>query len=226
VAAIVVVGQIARDLVLVVDEVPGPGNTAAVRARREMLGGKGANQAVALAQLGLTVALVGVVGDDSAGEAALRQAERDGIDISAAVRRDGTATGLIVDIVDRSRRWRYLEDLPRQVLVTEADIAAAAPVITAAQWVSVQLQQPPEAALAAVRCARRSGSRVVLDGVPPEGPHRAPLLAGTDVLRADAREAELLTGTRLGSADETGQGRDTAAAAWAGAGGLRGRGGR
>ena len=51
---IVVVGQIARDLVLVVDEVPGPGGTAPVRERREMLGGKGANIAVGLAQLGVT----------------------------------------------------------------------------------------------------------------------------------------------------------------------------
>ena len=46
-------GQIARDLVLVVDEAPGPGQSASVRERREMLGGKGANQAVALAQLGM-----------------------------------------------------------------------------------------------------------------------------------------------------------------------------
>ena len=40
---IVVVGQVARDLVLVVDEVPGAGGRVDVRRRREMLGGKGAN---------------------------------------------------------------------------------------------------------------------------------------------------------------------------------------
>jgi ribokinase len=38
---VVVVGQIARDLVVVVDEVPGPDATAPVRRRREMPGGKG-----------------------------------------------------------------------------------------------------------------------------------------------------------------------------------------
>ncbi len=63
-----VVGQIARDLVLVVDEVPGPGSSAPVRERREMLGGKGANIAVGLAQLGAPVKLVGVVGDDDIGD--------------------------------------------------------------------------------------------------------------------------------------------------------------
>jgi ribokinase len=47
----VVLGQIARDLVLRVDEVPGPGESAPVRSRREMLGGKGANQAVVLRRM-------------------------------------------------------------------------------------------------------------------------------------------------------------------------------
>ena len=46
---VVVIGQIARDLVLVVDEVPGPSGSTDVRRRRELLGGKGANIAVGLA---------------------------------------------------------------------------------------------------------------------------------------------------------------------------------
>ena len=64
---VVVVGQIARDLVLVVDEVPGPSGSTDVRQRRELLGGKGANIAVGLRQLGVPVAVVGVVGDDQVG---------------------------------------------------------------------------------------------------------------------------------------------------------------
>ncbi|WP_230858956.1 hypothetical protein [Actinoplanes aureus] len=49
---VVVAGQLARDLVLLIDEMPAAGTSADARVRREMLGGKGANQAVALAQLG------------------------------------------------------------------------------------------------------------------------------------------------------------------------------
>ena len=37
----VVVGQVARDLVLVVEEVPRPGGSVDVDYRRELLGGKG-----------------------------------------------------------------------------------------------------------------------------------------------------------------------------------------
>ena len=57
----------ARDLALRVDNVPGSGGTTAVRELWEMLGGKGANKAVALAQLGIAPALVAVLGDDDTG---------------------------------------------------------------------------------------------------------------------------------------------------------------
>ena len=70
---VVVVGQVARDLVLVVDEVPGPGGTVDVEQRRELLGSKEANIAVGLTQLGVPVAALGVV-DDLVGEELLATA--------------------------------------------------------------------------------------------------------------------------------------------------------
>ncbi|MEU7481995.1 PfkB family carbohydrate kinase [Lentzea sp. NPDC042327] len=186
---IVVVGQIARDLVLVVDEVPGSGGTSQVRQRREMLGGKGANIAVGLAQLGAAVELVGVVGEDGVGERLVARAAADGIGTAGVVRRGVSA--LIVDLV--ADGWRYLEDLREPV--REEDLPLD--VIAAAKAVVVQLQLPPEVALKAARSAR---GVVVLDGAPEE--FRDELLACADVLRADHREAELLTGRKITSTDD------------------------
>jgi ribokinase len=123
-ADVVVAGQLARDLVLVVNDVPEAGQSGPVRERREMLGGKGANQAVAVAQLGLRPALIAVAGD-----------------------------GLITDIVDAAGHWRYLEDLPPSVLLSESDVRAAARLFDGARWASVQLQDPEEAARLAVAAA-------------------------------------------------------------------------
>jgi ribokinase len=198
----VVFGQLARDLVLVVEDVPSAGQSIPVQQRLEMLGGKGANQAVALAQLDTPPALVAVAGDDAVGSGLLRQAEDDGIDVSATVRRARTRTGLIVDIVDGRGRWRYLEQLPPPVLLTEDDVLEAVPLLTDAQWASVQLQQPPEAALTAVRAAQLAGCTVVLDGAPEGGRHRDELLAVAAVVRADAREAQLLAGTGIENLDD------------------------
>ena len=101
---VVVVGQVARDLVLVVDELPGSGGSVNVRQRREILGGKGANIAVSLAQLGVPVALVGVVGDDGVGGDLLAQCRSDGIDLTALVQRPESESALIVDVVTRYGR--------------------------------------------------------------------------------------------------------------------------
>lgn len=194
---VVVAGQLARDLVLVVDDLPEAGQSRPVRTRREMLGGKGANQAVALAQLGLCPALVAVAGDDATGSRLLAQARRDRVDVSAVTRRKGTATGLIVDVVDRTGRWRYLEDLPPSVLLSESDIRKAARLFDGARWASVQLQQPAAAVLAATELAGQACCRLVLDGAPPAGADPAALIGSADVVRADAREAGLLTGTEI-----------------------------
>lgn len=191
---VVVVGQVARDLVLLVDELPAAGTSVAVRERTETLGGKGANQAVSAAQLGVSVALVGVVGDDAEADRVLERARADGIDVGAVARRPGTRTGLIVDVVDAQARWRYFEDLPPEVLLTEMDIAGAAGLFGAARAVLVQLQQPTAAALAAARAAHAAGALVVLDGAPAQPSVADDLLAVADVVRADAQEAELLTG--------------------------------
>jgi ribokinase len=96
---VAVAGQIARDLVLVIPELPGPNSSAQVTERREMLGGKGANIAVAAAQLGSRVALIGVVGADHTGDWLISQVKTDRIDTTAVVSRPGTTSGLIVDLV-------------------------------------------------------------------------------------------------------------------------------
>ncbi|MEV6792880.1 PfkB family carbohydrate kinase [Streptomyces sp. NPDC051320] len=188
---VVVIGQLGRDLVLRTDGLPQAGGSVTAETRWESLGGKGANQAVALAQLDVPVSLVGVAGDDHQGASVLRQAGRDGIDTAAVVRRGRTA--LLVDIVDESASRRLLEDIPEQSLVTVEDLRQAEAVLGEADTVSIQLQQPAATVLAAARRARQGAARVVADGV-PEPSLCDELLASVDVLRADAAEAELLAG--------------------------------
>jgi ribokinase len=157
--SVVVVGQVGRDLVLRCAELPERGGSARVVERREMLGGKGANQAVGLSQLGVPVALIGVVGDDAPGVAVLRQASDGGIDTRGVAQRGDTA--LLVDVVDAPGSRRLLEDIPDSSLVTADDLDRSAAVFDAADMVSLQLQQPPETVLVAARRAHERGARPV-----------------------------------------------------------------
>jgi ribokinase len=197
--SVVVIGQIGRDLVLRTDGPPSATDSTAILHREELLGGKGANQAVGLTQLGVPVALIGVVGDDIAGASVLHQAERDGIDISGVVRRGTTA--LLIDIVGRPPERLLLEHVPQTSLTQVADLDGAAALVDAADTVSIQLQQPATTVLAAARRARQRGARVVADGAPPPG-IQADLLASIDVLRADASEAALLAGKAVTTVEQ------------------------
>jgi ribokinase len=192
-ADVVVAGQLARDLVLVVEDVPEAGQSRPVRERREMLGGKGANQAVAVAQLGLHPALIAVAGDDEAGSRLLEQASRDGIDVSAVTVREGTATGLITDIVDAAGHWRYLENLPPSVLLNEQDVRAAAPLLKrtspSAAWRSRSSRRSPMAVPPVRRASRGHGATQLKAGM--QGP---PPVAVTGRARATAPNARARRG--------------------------------
>ncbi|MEB3982856.1 PfkB family carbohydrate kinase [Mycobacterium sp. 663a-19] len=194
---VVVIGQIGCDLVLRTGAPPSASESTTVLQRKELLGGKGANQAVGLAQLGVPVALIGVVGDDIAGAFVLEQAELDGIDIGGVVRRGATA--LLIDLVAPPPRRMLLEDVPESSLVQVADLDRS--LLDSADTVSIQLQQPAATALAAARRGRRCGARVVADGAPPQD-ILADLLASVDVMRADAAEVALIAGRTIGTVRE------------------------
>jgi ribokinase len=61
---IVVVGSINMDLVSQTERIPQPGETLIGLSFQLHSGGKGANQAVAVARLGYPSTLLGVLGDD------------------------------------------------------------------------------------------------------------------------------------------------------------------
>lgn len=188
---VVVVGQTGRDLIIRTDGLPESGQSAPVVHWHEALGGKGANQAVGLAQLDAPVALIGVLGNDHYGDQAQAQAVQDGIDVSGIVRRGRTA--LLVDLVDELASRRLFESIPADALCSVLDLSRSSALIARADTVSIQLQQPQHTVLEAARQGRAAGALVVADGaVHPD--LQADLLPLLDVLRADAAEAALISG--------------------------------
>src|SRR3954471_10690087 len=97
---VVVVGSVSADLVVRVARLPGPGETVTGGTFARHGGGKGANQAVAAARLGATGSLVGAVGDDELGTAAVDELRAEGVDTGAIVRLAGVATGVALITVD------------------------------------------------------------------------------------------------------------------------------
>src|SRR3954452_399484 len=96
---VLVVGSVNVDIVVTLERLPAPGETVIGGRLARGGGGKGANQAVAAARAGARVRLVGAVGDDDFGAAALQELRNEGIDVSG-VRRTTEPTGVALIAVD------------------------------------------------------------------------------------------------------------------------------
>ena len=95
-----VLGSINMDISVTVDVLPGPGATVLGGAARFTPGGKGANQAVAAARLGASVAMAGCVGQDDFGQQLVKALAAEGVDTAAVAIADGVPTGLAMITVD------------------------------------------------------------------------------------------------------------------------------
>ncbi len=97
---VVVVGAINVDFVVAAQRLPGPGETVVGEGLQTFGGGKGANAAVAAARVGAVVRLIGAVGDDDTGAAALAELVTEGVDVSDVAVLAGESTGVALIVVD------------------------------------------------------------------------------------------------------------------------------
>jgi ribokinase len=200
---IALVGSINLDLVVEVERHPAPGETVIGSDRRELPGGKGANQAVAAARLGAEVAFVGRVGADDAGRRLRDGLAAEGVDV-AHVRVDPQApTGMALIAVDRAGENTIVVSSGANARVSAADVDAARDALSGAAVTLVQ-HEVPEAAVAAALAA--GGGTVVLNPAPAR-----PLVADVDVLVPNRGELEALAG-RSGDPVELARGLDAARA--------------
>lgn len=102
-----VVGSINMDLILNMKKVPEVGENVLGTDYGYANGGKGANQATALAKLSAKVKMIGKVADDSNGAKLLENLKNNNIDISG-VATDGSQTGLAAIILDGEGRNRIV----------------------------------------------------------------------------------------------------------------------
>jgi ribokinase len=106
VARLTVLGSLNMDIAVTVPVLPGPGATVLGGAALFAPGGKGANQAVAAARLGgaagMTVAMVGCVGDDEFGRTLRKALRTEGIDDEGVRVVDGVPTGIAMITVDEA----------------------------------------------------------------------------------------------------------------------------
>ncbi len=190
---IVVVGSINTDLTIRVphfavanETVLGHGDFTTTQ------GGKGANQAVAAAAAGLPVHIIGKVGADAFGDAAIEDLRSTGIDCSHVTRESGHATGLATIFVDPKGDNSITVAPGANARITPEDVQSAVKLIAEASIVMLQLEIPLAAVTETIRIANQHGTIVMLDPAPAT--MTMPEFSGVDFLTPNEIEAETLTG--------------------------------
>jgi ribokinase len=89
-----VVGSINMDMTVKAERIPLKGETLKGWDLKYIPGGKGANQAVAMAKLGAEVEMFGCVGDDAAGASLLKNLQDTGVETKCIKTVTGVPTGL------------------------------------------------------------------------------------------------------------------------------------
>ncbi len=188
---IAVVGSANLDLVVRVDGVPLVGETVLGGDLARVPGGKGANQAVAAARLGRSVAMVGRVGDDDAGSLLRASLVAEGVDTTFLLDTEAVPSGIAMIAVQSDGDNSIVVSPGANARLTAADVANAT-VVAEAQVVLVQAEIPIEAVLEAARTAHGTvvwnPAPAPADAVPLE------LLELVDVLVPNQTELSALTG--------------------------------
>jgi ribokinase len=193
---IVVVGSANTDYLIRGPKLPRPGETVAGEEFVEGAGGKGVNQAVAAARLGASVATVARVGGDERAEAIIAALQTEGVDSGFMVRDRQAVTGVALIIVGEGGEKAIATAPGANRRLSVADIAAARPTLASARVLLVQLEVPVEATLAAAQICRQAGVTVILDAGPAV-PLPDDFLREVSIVRANAGEAEALSGVRV-----------------------------
>lgn len=187
-AAVVVVGAVNVDLVVAAPRLPGPGETVVGPRVERHGGGKGANAAVAAARAGASVRLVGAVGADPTGAAALAELRAEGIDVDGVAVLDGEATGVALIVVDPAGENQIAVGAGANAALTADRVRGALRgALPGAGCVLVSTEIPGAAVVAAVAAAAAAGVPCVLNPAPVV-PAVADALAHGPLLTPNATE--------------------------------------
>ena len=200
---VVTLGSINLDITAFSEHLPRPSQTVKGSRYSMELGGKGANQAAAIARLGGRSTFIGRVGRDKFGATARDQLSEIGVDTSYLASEPNASTGVAVIMVDEQGENSIVVVGGANSLLDHTDVERAETILRAAQVLQLQLETPLSASMTAAAIVRAIGGIVILDPapVPDEGlPREA--LRSVDFVTPNETEAEALVGIRPTNAAE------------------------
>jgi ribokinase len=198
---IVVVGSINLDLVATCERIPRSGETLTGNSFHTFFGGKGANQAVAVARLGYPSVMIGNVGDDGFGDQLKNGLKESGVSTDT-VRKVPGASGVAL-IVTSSQGQNSIVVIPgANAELHPKQLESETPVLQKAGILLAQLEIPLESVEFLVEFAERHGIPLMLDPAPARSLSNQLLRRVTWLMPNESEAASLLNLKELKEGDE------------------------
>ncbi|MCP4342079.1 MAG: ribokinase [Desulfobulbaceae bacterium] len=193
--AIVVFGSINIDLVTYSQNLPRPGETLHGERYAIHLGGKGCNQAAAVARLGGDVQLVGRIGTDDFGRSATALLQENGVPTKHITTDPDANTGLAVIGVDNTGENCITVIGGANMAVDADDVMRNRDLFAKADLLLLQMEIPLTPAIMAADLVRDGGGIVIFDPAPaPKDGLAEEILERINIITPNETETELLTG--------------------------------
>ena len=162
---ICVIGSLNMDLVVNVDTMPKPGQTLLGGNFKEVPGGKGANQAVAMARLGGKVSMIGKVGNDSFGKTLINALNNDNVNTNH-IHTANCSTGVAFITVDKNAQNAIVVAPGANFELSKDDIDKNIDCIKNSDIVVIQLETPLETVKYALQIAKDLNKYTILNPAP------------------------------------------------------------
>ena len=193
---ILVVGSCNTDMVIKAAHLPRPGETILGGTFFMNPGGKGANQAVAIARLGGSVTFICKTGSDIFGHQSQQLFEEEGINTSYVFSDSGNPSGVALITVDEKAENCIVVASGANANLLPSELAKAEEAIELADLILMQLEVPMETVCFVADIAWQKGKKVILNPAPAH-PLPADLLHHLYLITPNETEAEMITGVKI-----------------------------
>ncbi len=164
---VVVIGGTYVDMDIRCGQIPSPGQSVVGSALSYTVTGPGPNQAVEAALCGCDVHLISKVGGDPFSQMAKASLAEFNVNTNFVYTAEAKNTGVVVTLVNSEGENAVCYCSGANSALTPEDIEAAEQIISEADVCLIHGQLPQEAIVAAVRCAKVHGTKVILNPARP-----------------------------------------------------------
>ncbi|MFN7037809.1 MAG: ribokinase, partial [Bellilinea sp.] len=193
---VVVVGSLNIDLIAKTSHAPAAGETVNAEEFFVVPGGKGANQAVGMARLGLEITLVGRVGKDYFGAYLIEELKKENLNTSCIFQDDQAMTSLAMIILEESGENRIVVAQGANYRISKSDIDLAAGEIEKADLLVCHFGRLHPVFPYILKLAKAKSKKVLLNPA-PAFMLSEDIMKSVDYLIVNQGEAELLSGARV-----------------------------